>query len=88
MQGDKDPPRKVNAFIADGCIHPLGRGGQVVLLEVLSAHKVHFREYFTKVKYKNVPNLVVADQVSPGAPKCKGGFGRHGTSAVRAVGRQ
>ena len=43
--------------------HPLGGGGQRVLLEVRAAQTVHFWENFIKQKMKNAPDLVGADQV-------------------------
>ena len=36
LQGDKDPPSKVNAYVVDGYLHPLGWGGLRVLLEVIA----------------------------------------------------
>ena len=46
--------------------HPLGGGGQRVLLEVRAAQTVHFWENFIKQKLKNAPNLVGAGQVRSG----------------------
>ena len=43
--------------------HPLGGGGQRVLLEVRVAQTVHFWENFIKQKLKNTPNLVGTGQV-------------------------
>ena len=46
--------------------HPLGRGGQRVLLEIRAAQTVHFRENFIKQKLKNGPNFEGAGQVRSG----------------------
>ena len=43
--------------------HPLGGGGQRVLLEVRAAQTVHFWENFIKQKLKNTPSLVETGQV-------------------------
>ena len=46
--------------------HPLGRGGQRVLLEVRAAQTVQFRENFLEQKLKNTPYLVGVGQVRSG----------------------
>ena len=48
--------------------HPLGGGGQRVLLEVRAARTMHFWENFIKQKLKSAPDLVGVGQVrsSPG----------------------
>ena len=46
--------------------HPLGGGGQRVLLEVRAARTVHFWENFIKQKLKSAPDLVGAGQVRSG----------------------
>ena len=46
--------------------HPLGGGGQRVLLEIRAAQRVHFWEIFMKQKLKNAPNFVGAGQVRSG----------------------
>jgi len=46
--------------------HPLGGGGQRVLLEVRAARTVHFWENFIKQKLKSAPDIVGAGQVRSG----------------------
>ena len=54
--------------------HPLGGGGQRVLLEVRAAQRVDFWENFKKQKLKNTPDVVGAGQVrSLTAPRCPAG---------------
>ena len=46
--------------------HPLGGGGQRLLLEVRAAQTVRFWENFMKQKLKNIPNLIGVGQVQLG----------------------